>query len=95
VIQRVTLAGYNDALRTTYQGSRQRIDLKFNSTTQIQTNTHREIESPYFNDDSFSILEGEINPFQAQGHVLVCGDSNARTGQQPDTLSTKRDKHLP
>ena len=36
-------------------------------------------ESPYFNEDSFSTLEGEINNFQAQGHVLVCGDLNART----------------
>ena len=34
------------------------------------------IESPYFNNDSFSILEGEINHFQAQGHVLVCGALN-------------------
>ena len=32
------------------------------------------LESPYFNEDSFSILEGEINNFKAQGHVLVCGD---------------------
>ena len=53
------------------------------------------LESPYFNEDSFSILEGEINHFQAQGHVLVCGDLNARTGQEPDTLSTQGDKHLP
>jgi hypothetical protein len=50
---------------------------------------------PILNEDSFSILEGEINHFQAQGHVLVCGDLNARTGQEPDTLSTQRDKHLP
>ena len=41
------------------------------------------LESPYFNEDSFSILEGEINHFQAQGHVLVCGDLNNRTGQEP------------
>ena len=52
------------------------------------------IESPYFNEDSFSILEGEISHFQAQGHVIVCGDLNARTGQEPDTLSTQGDKHL-
>ena len=52
------------------------------------------IESPYFNDDSFSILEGEINHFQAQEHVLVCGDLIARTGQETETLSTQ-DKHLP
>ena len=36
------------------------------------------IESPYFNDDSFSILEGV-----EKGHVQVCGDLNARTGQEP------------
>jgi hypothetical protein len=29
------------------------------------------LESTYFNEDSFSILEGEINHFQAQGHALV------------------------
>jgi hypothetical protein len=42
-----------------------------------------------------SILEGEINSFLAQGHELVCDDLNARTGQEPDTLSTQGDKHLP
>ena len=52
-------------------------------------------ESPYFNEDSFSILEGEINHFQAQVNVLVCGDLNARTGQEPDILSTQWEKHLP
>ena len=52
------------------------------------------LESPYFNEDSFSILEGEINHFQAQGHVLICDDLNARTEQEPDTLSTQVDKHL-
>jgi hypothetical protein len=52
------------------------------------------IESPYFNDDSY-ILEGEINHVQGQGHVLVCGDLNARTRQESDTLSTQGDKHLP
>jgi hypothetical protein len=53
------------------------------------------IDSPYFNNDSFSILEQEINHFQDQGHVQVCGDLNARTGEEPDTLSTQGDKHLP
>jgi exonuclease III len=53
------------------------------------------LESPYFNEDSFSILEGEINNFQARGHVLVCGNLNTRTGQEPDSLSTQGDKHLP
>ena len=52
------------------------------------------LESPYFNEDIFSTQEGEINHFQAQGHALVCGDLNARTGQEPDTLSTQGDNHL-
>lgn len=53
------------------------------------------IESPYFKEDMFSTLEDEINHFQARGHIVVCGDFNARTGQEPDTLSTQGDKHLP
>ena len=52
------------------------------------------LESPYFNEDSFSILEGEINHFYAQRHVLVCGDLNARTGQEPDTLSTISEQQI-
>jgi hypothetical protein len=43
-------------------------------------------ESPYFNEDNFPILEG---------NVLVCGNLNARCGQEPDTLSTQGDKHIP
>ena len=46
----------------------------------ICTNYIPPIESPYFNDNSFSILKGEIKHFQSQEHVLVCGDLNARTG---------------
>ena len=42
------------------------------------------LESPYYNKESFSILEEEINPFQAHGHILICGDLNARTGQRPE-----------
>jgi hypothetical protein len=52
------------------------------------------LESPYFHEDSFSPLEGDINHFQAQGHLLVCGNLNARIGQEPDTFSTQGDKHL-
>jgi hypothetical protein len=48
------------------------------------------IESLYFNDDRFSILEGEINHFQAQGHVRFCGDLNARTGQEPELSALRR-----
>lgn len=52
-------------------------------------------QSPYFNEDSFSILEDEISYFQAQGSVLICGDLNARTGTEPDFISTQGDKHIP
>ena len=46
------------------------------------------IETPYLNEDSFYILEGEINPFQALVHVLVLGEINSRTGLDPYTLIT-------
>jgi hypothetical protein len=46
------------------------------------------IESPYFNNDSLSILEGKINHFQAQGHVLVRGDLKPRTGYPQHTGGT-------
>jgi hypothetical protein len=48
----------------------------------------------FISPNRISILEGAIKHFQAQGHVLVCGDLNARTGQEPDTLSTQGDKNL-
>ena len=53
------------------------------------------LKSQYFNEDSFSILEVEINNVMAQGHVLVCGNLNARTRQEPDTLSIQEGKNLP
>lgn len=52
-------------------------------------------KSPYFNEDSFSILEEDINYLQSQGSVLLCGDLNARTGEELDTLNSQGDKHLP
>lgn len=45
------------------------------------------VESPYFKDDMFPTLEEDINHFQALGHIVVCGNINASTGQEPDTLS--------
>jgi len=51
-------------------------------------------ESPYFNEDSFSILEVDINYFQSQGSVLLCGDLNARTGEELDTLNPQGDTYL-
>ena len=43
----------------------------------------------------FSSLEDDISYFQASGHIIVCGDVNARTRQAPDILGTHGDKHLP
>ena len=31
-------------------------------------------ESPYYNENSFSVLEDEISFYQTQGNVLICGD---------------------
>ena len=39
------------------------------------------VESPYFKEESFSILEEEISNFQSQGNVMLCGDLNSRTGE--------------
>lgn len=52
-------------------------------------------ESPFFNEDNFPTLEGEINYFQSQGNILICGDLNARTGEELDTLHSQGDKHIP
>ncbi|XP_037603419.1 uncharacterized protein LOC119475038 isoform X2 [Sebastes umbrosus] len=52
-------------------------------------------ESPYYNENCFSILEDEINHYQAQGSVLICGDLNARTGIEPDCINPQGDKHIP
>ena len=52
-------------------------------------------ESPYFNEESFSILEGEMSHFQAQGNILVCGDLNARTAEEQNTINSQRDKQVP
>lgn len=52
-------------------------------------------ESSYYKEESFSILEEVISPFQAQGNVLICGDLNAMTGEEPDTITTQGDKHIP
>ncbi len=41
-------------------------------------------ESPYYNEETFSILQDEICHFQTKGNVLICGELNARTGNEPD-----------
>ena len=52
-------------------------------------------ESPYYNENSFSILEDEISFYQTQGNMLICGDLNARTGTEPDLINAQGDKHTP
>ena len=51
-------------------------------------------ESPYFSEDTFSTLETEISHFQAQGNVLICGDTNARTGTLEELIDPQGDKYI-
>ncbi len=46
-------------------------------------------ESPYYNEETFSILQDEICHFQTKGNVLICGDLNARTGNELDIQGDK------
>jgi hypothetical protein len=64
------------------------------SITYTERGRHTEftpLESPYFNEDIFAPACCRSYHFQGKGHVLVCGDLNARTGH----LSTQGDKYLP
>ncbi len=51
-------------------------------------------ESPYYNENIFETLHSEINHFQAQGSVLVCGDLNARTGSLPDYTTDSGNNYI-
>ncbi len=51
-------------------------------------------ESPYSSEDTFLTLETEISYFQAQGNVLICGDTNARTGTLTDLTDPQVDKYI-
>ena len=51
-------------------------------------------ESPYYPEDMFPSLETEISHFQAQGNVLICGDTNARTGLLSDLTDPEGDKYM-
>ena len=42
-----------------------------------------------------AILKDEISHYQAQGSVLICGDLNARTGIETDSVTSEGDKHIP
>ena len=52
-------------------------------------------DSPYYNENSFSVLEDEISSYQTQGNVLICGDLNTRTGSESDLINAQGDKHIP
>ena len=49
-------------------------------------------ESPYYNENSFSILEDEISFYQTQRNMLIRGDLNARTGTEPDLITAQGDR---
>ncbi len=51
-------------------------------------------ESPYYNEEIFESLHSEINHFQAQGSVLICGDLNARTGSLPDYTTDNGNNYI-
>ena len=51
-------------------------------------------ESPYFSEDIFLTLETEISHFKAQGNVLICGDTNTRTGTLTDLIDPQVDKYI-
>lgn len=52
------------------------------------------LESPYFCEETFPNLEKEIIHFQSKGHIIICGDLNARTGDQPDFICNQGDHFI-
>ena len=51
-------------------------------------------ESPYYSEEIFDTMQHQINHYQTQGNVLVCGDLNARTGSLPDFTADYGNKHI-
>jgi len=51
-------------------------------------------ESPYYNENIFETLHNQINHFQAQGSVLMCGDLNARTGSLSDYTTDNGNNYI-
>lgn len=51
-------------------------------------------DSPYCDEEFFNRLHTEINSFQAQGNILLCGDFNARTGTEPDCIDPAGNSHI-
>ena len=48
----------------------------------------------YYSEEIFPTLEEETCHFQAQGNVLICGDTNTSTGTLPDLTSTRGDSFI-
>lgn len=48
----------------------------------------------FFYKKDTSNIKSEINPFQAQGNVLICGDLNARTCEEPDFTNTPGNNYI-
>jgi hypothetical protein len=43
------------------------------------------ISSPHYDNDFIS-LEGEVSTFSSKGKIVLIGDFNSRTGQNPDFI---------
>ena len=50
--------------------------------------------SKYFNSETLENLEADVSFFQNQGHVMLSGDFNARTGTYTDTVDKCGSKYL-
>ena len=44
-------------------------------------------DSPYFDPDTFSNLENDINVFKGNNFIVLAGDFNARTGTENDFIT--------
>jgi hypothetical protein len=49
------------------------------------------ISSPHYDNDFIS-LEGEVSTFSSKGKIVLIGDFNSRTGQNPDFIEKTRHK---
>ena len=52
-------------------------------------------ESPYFNSDIFDDLQNDIAKYSSEGHILLTGDFNARTGCALDYVDVDNCIHVP
>ena len=52
-------------------------------------------DSPYFNPDTFLDLENDIAKFSNEGHVMLSGDFNVRTGFALDYIEVDANIHIP